>query len=800
MILRRLHLKNYRKYLLLDLEFPAGLVGVVGRNGAGKTTLLEAVAFVLYGSEASRTKAKGVRYDGAGKDESCEAELEFSLGGEPYRIIRLLRGINETHQAEMYKASDPTPIATGASGVLSAVRRLVGMDYSTFTRSVFSRQKEVNALSDARPDERRQTIRRMVGVETVTRARESAKVERKSKEAEVAGARRALEALPDKKKEMKEAMPRLKSARAEVEDKTRMAAAAAKSASAIGAKLNRLEAKRTDYTELEKRVSGLSGDLRGAEKRQKKLGEEVVSLKEEKVEYTKLLPEDRNFARVRREKESLDRASGKYEERVELEKETAGLADEISAFKSQLEEAREAAEKLRGASEKLRSAGLLERGARSQLANLQKERGNEQKHLGSAGSQAARVKKALSDIQMLGRTGKCPTCYRHLGDSFEEVVDHLKSELQEHAAAMDATKKRIEKIDADVAIVNKQIANAVRQVQAATNQSKSAAGASAALKAAKERYDRAVGSLRKKDMRLKRLSSVRYDLERHRDIEAEYVRLSSIHDQAEALRQDVSRIKSVEDALKSARAEAGALRRKIKEIELRKSSLKFDPEEYTKVREASASAQAKDKAAAVAASNARGELGRVEETLRRLGDEIKRLEKLRARIGKDEESIQYLSRIEAVLDDFRSELINRIRPQIEEYASMLFDQVTEGRYPRIMLNEDYDISIHDGASAFPIRRFSGGEEDLANLCLRLAISQIVADRAGANAATLVVLDEIFGSQDVERRDRILRALSRLQETFQQIILITHMEDIHDRIPNVLFVRENAAHQAEAAWM
>ena len=41
MILRRLRLKNYRKYRTLELEFPTGLIGVMGRNGSGKTTIFE---------------------------------------------------------------------------------------------------------------------------------------------------------------------------------------------------------------------------------------------------------------------------------------------------------------------------------------------------------------------------------------------------------------------------------------------------------------------------------------------------------------------------------------------------------------------------------------------------------------------------------------------------------------------------------------------------------------------------------------------------------------------------------------
>ena len=89
---------------------------------------------------------------------------------------------------------------------------------------------------------------------------------------------------------------------------------------------------------------------------------------------------------------------------------------------------------------------------------------------------------------------------------------------------------------------------------------------------------------------------------------------------------------------------------------------------------------------------------------------------------------------------------------------------------------------------------------MANLCLRLAISQVVAQRAGGDLSSLVILDEVFGSQDAERRELVLQALGRLQEIFQQIFLITHMEDIHDRVPNALQVSENRSGEAEAGWM
>ena len=113
MILRRLRLKNYRKYRSLDAEFPTGLIGVVGRNGAGKTTLIEALAFALYGAEASRTKARGVRLDSCGADECCEVEVEFSVAGEPYRIVRRLKGV-PTRARGVRSPRTPAAISRGA--------------------------------------------------------------------------------------------------------------------------------------------------------------------------------------------------------------------------------------------------------------------------------------------------------------------------------------------------------------------------------------------------------------------------------------------------------------------------------------------------------------------------------------------------------------------------------------------------------------------------------------------------------------------------------------------------------------
>ena len=82
---------------------------------------------------------------------------------------------------------------------------------------------------------------------------------------------------------------------------------------------------------------------------------------------------------------------------------------------------------------------------------------------------------------------------------------------------------------------------------------------------------------------------------------------------------------------------------------------------------------------------------------------------------------------------------------------------------------------------------SGGEEDLANLVLRLAISQMIAERAG-QSFSLLVLDEVFGSLDESRRHNVVELLRRLQDRFEQVILITHIESVREGLDRVIAVR------------
>jgi exonuclease SbcC len=78
-----------------------------------------------------------------------------------------------------------------------------------------------------------------------------------------------------------------------------------------------------------------------------------------------------------------------------------------------------------------------------------------------------------------------------------------------------------------------------------------------------------------------------------------------------------------------------------------------------------------------------------------------------------------------------------------------------------------------------------------NFALRIALSKLLARRAGASLQTLVI-DEGFGSQDDQGRERIVEAIRAIQHEFELILVITHLTDLKDAFPTRIEVFKTPA--------
>ncbi len=146
-------------------------------------------------------------------------------------------------------------------------------------------------------------------------------------------------------------------------------------------------------------------------------------------------------------------------------------------------------------------------------------------------------------------------------------------------------------------------------------------------------------------------------------------------------------------------------------------------------------------------------------------------------------------------------LIEQALPDIETRAndvlarlsagSMSVRFITQAAYKdknRDDLKETLDIQISDGAGTRDYEMFSGGEAFRVNFAIRLALSEVLAQRAGARLQTLVI-DEGFGSQDAQGRQRLIEAINLVRNDFAVILVITHIDELKDAFPNRIEVEK-----------
>jgi len=144
--------------------------------------------------------------------------------------------------------------------------------------------------------------------------------------------------------------------------------------------------------------------------------------------------------------------------------------------------------------------------------------------------------------------------------------------------------------------------------------------------------------------------------------------------------------------------------------------------------------------------------------------------------------------VAAEMRALRATLNGALRPDLEARAGELLEKMTAGRYRRLRLGSDFEPTLVDEESDRPV--LSGGEEDVLALALRLALAELVQDRKG-HSLTLLMMDEAFGALDTERRQSLLDVLTGLRDRYEQVIVVTHIEDVAQVADQVLRVERDA---------
>ena len=785
MRLNSLRLCNFRQHSDSYITFDTGLTGIIGPNGSGKTTILEAIAWALYGQDAARGKKETIRSLNAGPGARVKVALDFELGGHRYRVERGLTS------AELFLDGADTPIANSLTGVSEMLRRRLGMTREEFFNTYFTGQKELDVMASMAPSERAQFLSRVLGYERLRIAQRLVREKARLVGAEASGLRAALPDAANVGRIHADAVARLAQATGHALLSTARRARALHEMSAIAPRWLMAQQEREQLQEALGELRVAESEAAAYARDAERIGRELADVVAADEELQRLAEELTPLAALSEELQTLDRlARDEGRRNVLLDTERA-LEDEVRRLRErrarietapaleedatlELEQTRAMLELVEGELEAKRTEWVRDR----QEADTKRTALREQ---------YAEVKEHRERLVAAGEDGECPTCERPLHDHYRSVLDHFDEQMANLVADGKYFNARIEQLEEmpaevrelderrrgsfeDVGKFERRLAKVQLAVQELT-------GLSRDLQAREQRFAQVHAD--------RESIPGGYDAVRHAAARRELERLRPLDGRATRLATLMERRPVLESERDRAAAGMASAQHRVTSLSARRNVLAFSEQNFTALRAQYDVAAAELRTAELDAVAAEGEAAGAQAAVTRGEQARLELQRVRGQLETLERERRLHDELDRAFTDMRTDLNGELRPEIGDIASAFLTVLTDSRYNVLELDDSYNVTVLESGLPKPV--ISGGEEDIANLCLRLAISQMIAERAGQNFS-LLILDEVFGSLDEARRQNVIALLRGLHDRFEQVIVITHIEEMRDGLDRVISVR------------
>ncbi|MDD1657679.1 MAG: SMC family ATPase [Methanomicrobiales archaeon] len=471
--------------------------------------------------------------------------------------------------------------------------------------------------------------------------------------------------------------------------------------------------------------------------------------------------------------------------------------------------------------------------------------------------QAARLKagreEQLAGISSRGPEGACPTCRQSLGERYRDLVTDLQGEIDEisrtvasTAAAQETAERELAGLDAVMGEA-RSLRDACAPLGEALGEWETVQQRSLRLLEEKESLEQQVAGLGytpsvKQTLeqelgalectwnqhltaseRVKMLPAVRqglqdrgreqekicehlagikgereqlaFDPEEHQRLEREIKGADQAHTRFLDLKAEMDKIPKLHEKASALRAEGETVRGTLFALRKELETLAFSSQELERVSAAMQENQGDLVRVARDLQAARSDLEHRREERERIALERARLEKDRADLDRLREEVVLLELTRDHLNGFSDHLLGVVRDQVQGETGRILSEITDGRYDTVLIDDGFDLLVHDMGGDYPVSRFSGGEQDDVAIALRIALSRYIAGMHELHDSTFLIFDEIFGSQDEERRGNIFRALRTLEPHFPQIFLISHVAEVQGEFGNTLLVEAVSASES-----
>ncbi|MFH0703010.1 MAG: AAA family ATPase [bacterium] len=781
-----LKLENFRQHKNTSINFTNGITVITGMNGSGKSTVLEAISWAIYGTEAARGNKDSIKFNKAEPRSKVVIELVFALDSETYKVKR------EFSKAEVYLNDNPAPIAITQDEVSKYLREKLGMDRTEFFNTYFTGQKELDFLSNKGPTDRRKFISKVLNYEKVKIAQDKVRIDKNNTDREIAGIKQGLEDFEKielEKKQTQEELAtvskNLKEKQSELEKYTlelgklhpvwSKIQAAGKDFNKYNTELNFIVDK---INEFEKNIKDFNNQNAELEIKTKRLEELEKYLDEyKKTEAEIIQQEELQKYEFKKQKsltnlENIEQEINKYEKKIT---EIFSSAESKKDIPAKIQILKQEINKLKELIQQERTDWTSKK---QEILTLKKQKQIE----------IEKVRKQCLIIGQKGENGVCPTCERPLKGEFDKVINNFNENINN---------------------LNQEILNLANQETELSKEPEILKEKFTALQEKEKEFEKLNKEQGKLEEEIKIYENLKTDIAKKKELKSkineelekipqgfnskrleklkeDFPALKKFYEEALGLKVQILNKKNIEKSLEEALYKKQEAQNRKIELESILKQLNYSEDEYKKVQEQVLSVEKSCNESKLEVAKTQGKLNQVNAVLNKILEAEKNyLNKLEL-IKTKQAELNHLAELDRFYGYFLEKLNNQARPELSEIASEFLSELTDGRYSVLELNEKYEICLREDHQSEIKSVISGGEEDIANLCVRLAISKMIAQRSG-RTLSLLILDEVFGSLDETRRTNVVELLNNLMNDFEQIILITHIDDIKENIDNIIKV-------------
>jgi exonuclease SbcC len=826
----RLEIRNFIAYRAPDALLFDGihLACLTGANGAGKSSLLDAITWALWGEARAKSDDELIHQG----QSDMQVSLKFEQDGAIYEVIRKRsRRARSSTDLELIAIlpDGARSIRTEASTrqTQTLINDLLRLNYETFIRSAFLKQGGADAFTRLKPAERKDTLAAILGLERYEHYERDAKTLADAhakaisvNESLIAGCDTELRKEPS----IRAALEQAQKAQAEAAAAYQAAEGRLAEVQSAPAELNAreaakvvLDARLKEYT---RDLEAVGRDIGRAATRVNAAETLVAQTDAITAGYRALqtaIADEKALADKSQQLSAINAEIAAAESaikdaRAELDAQIRAGEAQIAAL-AQDTDALDATEldRVRAEAAAADAAAQERESLNAALKPLEEERATLTTRNDTLKAERDKLRTRLQKLNRI-KEGACPECGRPLTPEHrDEMQRTITAEGVGLKTTMEANDARLQTIQTEIAALSIAFERATATVRANSRARERAAALETEIARA-ERARTEIASVQAT------LTVVRDLIAREDYAHAARERLIHARAQRDEIGYDDQRYRAARrdlDAYRSFAEQNMLLERAAADLPIFQAELGDARARQTAIEDKQRAAI--DERAALNAEIAalqvrvqeyharKEEADRQRRREREAGDKVVIIEQeLVALDAQRERKRDYQARLaaardaKAVYDELKlafgkkgipAMIIETAIPELEAAANELLGRMTNGRMNLKLetqrekkssdgVIETLDIQIADELGTRAYELYSGGEAFRIDFALRVALSKLLARRAGAPLHTLFV-DEGFGTQDDDGREKLVEAITAIQDDFRLILVITHIEELRD---------------------